>query len=82
MLLGQSPEWCPFCPHVQQSTSLASFRGLSEENHDEGLSGSRVVLAILTLEAFNVLVFELKEAFSLLARKLVVGEGLFLSAVL
>ncbi len=69
-----------FCPHVQQSTSLGSFRGLAEEDPDEGLNASRVAPAVFPLEAFNVLDVELKKVFSLLARRLVVRCTLFLGS--
>ncbi len=72
-LLGQSPEWLG---------QKGSFRGLAEKDPEEGLNGSRVAPAVFPLEAFNVLVFELKEVFSLLARRLVVGDAPFFSAVL
>ncbi len=66
----------------QQSTSLGSFRGLAEKDPEEGLIGLRVAVAVFPLEAFNVCVFELKEVFSFLAMRLVVGDAPFFSAVL
>ncbi len=39
---------------------------MAEEDPDEGLNASRVAPAVFSLEAFNVLGFELKEIFSLL----------------
>jgi hypothetical protein len=55
--------------HVQQSTSLGSFRGSAEEDPDEGLNASRVAPAVFPLEAFNALGFELKGVFSLFAKR-------------
>ena len=37
---------------------LGSFRGLAEKDPEEDLIGSRVVVAVFTLEAFDVFVFE------------------------
>jgi hypothetical protein len=53
-----------------------------EEEPGEGLNASRVAPTVFPLETFDVLVFELKDGFSLLARKLVVGGTAFFSAVL
>jgi hypothetical protein len=53
-----------------------------EEEPGEGLNASRVAPAVLPLEAFDVLVFELEDGFSLLANILVVGGTAFFSAVL
>jgi hypothetical protein len=46
VLLGQSSEQCPFCPHVQQSTSIGSFLSLAEDDPDEALNASRIVTAV------------------------------------
>ncbi len=61
---------------------LGSFHGLAEKDPEEGLNGSRVAPAVFPLEAFNVLVFELKEVLSLLVKRLIVGDTPFFSAVL
>ena len=54
-----------------------------EEEPGEGLDASRVAPTVFPLETFDVLVFELiKDGFSLLAKKLVVGGTAFFSAVL
>ncbi len=53
-----------------------------EEEPGEGLNDSRVVPAVFPLETFDVLVFALKDGFSLLAKKMVVGGTAFFSAVL
>ena len=44
-----------------------------EEEPGEGLNASRVAPTVFPLDTFDVLVFELKDGFSLLAKKLVVG---------
>ena len=67
---------------MKQSTSLRSFRGVVEEEPGEGLNASRVAPTVFPLETFDALVFELKDGFSLLAKKLVVGGTAFFSAVL
>ena len=48
-----------------------------EEEPDEGLNASRVAPTVFPLETFDALVFELKDGFSLLAKKLVVGGTAF-----
>jgi hypothetical protein len=53
-----------------------------EEESGEDLNESRVVPAVFPLETFDALVFELKDGFSLLAKKLAVGGTAFFSAVL
>ena len=55
---------------------------MAEEEPGEALNASRVAPAVFPLETFDVLVFELKEGFSLLAKRLVVGGTAFFSAVL
>ncbi len=82
MLLGQSPELCPFLPHVQQSTLLGSFRVLAEKDPEEGLIGSRVAVVVFPVETFNACAFELKAVFSFLAMRSVEGDAPFFSAVL
>ena len=55
---------------------------MAEEEPGEALNASRVVATVFPLGTFDALVFELKEGFSLLARRLVVGDTPFFSAVL
>ena len=53
-----------------------------EEEPGEALNVSRVAPTVFPLETFDVLVFELKDGFFLLAKKLVVEGAAFFSAVL
>ena len=53
-----------------------------EEEPGVALTESRVAPAVFPLETLDALVFELKDGFSLLAKKLVVGGTAFFSAVL
>ncbi len=53
-----------------------------KEEPGEGLNALRVAPTVFPLETFDVLVFELKDGFSLLDKKLVVGGTAFFSAVL
>ena len=53
---------------------------MAEEEPGEALNASRVAPAVFPLETFDVLFFELKGGFSLLANKLVVGVTAFFSA--
>ncbi len=55
---------------------------MAEEEPGEGLNESRVAPAVFPLETFDALVLEVKDDFSLLAKKLVVGGTAFFSAVL
>ncbi len=81
-LLGQSLEQCPFCPQVQQSTSLGSFLGLAEDDPTEDDSAGRgVPVAFIGVEPEG-LCFAYCGAFSFPARRLVVGEEPLTSDVL
>ena len=53
-----------------------------EEELGEVLTELRAALAVFPLETLDYLVFEVKDGFSLLAKKLVVGGTAFISAVL
>ena len=53
-----------------------------EEEPGEGLSALRVAPTVFPLGTLDALVFELKDGFFLLAKKLVVGGTAFFSAVL
>ncbi len=55
---------------------------MAEEEPGEALNASRAAPAGFPLETFDALVFELKDGFYLLAKKLVVGGTAFFSAVL
>ena len=55
---------------------------MAEEEPGEALTESRVAPAVFPLETLDDLVFEVKDGFSLLAKKLVVGGTAFFSAVL
>jgi hypothetical protein len=81
--------WCCWGNHESNvlffhtySNQLGSFRGLAEEEPGEVLNASRVAPVVFPLETFDVLVFELKEGFSLSAKRLVVGGTAFFSTVL
>ena len=53
-----------------------------EEELGEVLTELRVAPAVFPLETLDDLVFEVRDGFSLLAKKLVVGGTTFISAVL